>query len=166
MNRCIKCGNRIAEKTNICPVCQHQLLRKLPLNPLHMIIIFLSLTILGGFFVWYSVNKFSTPTKKDIIAKSKDFREIAWAEKRIDKFLEQNIFGFVKAFDYTKDVLRIKVEGDLWKSSSVIKRKRFIRNIARARKILGFSDNVIVEDYRLPLNYASFSSIGMSFEHH
>lgn len=113
------------------------------------------LFLLCLYFIWLFASKVDITFKHGNSEPVADTNARVWAQNKINNFLTN---GYVSGHKDLSEGLMIEVVGNEWKSMSRIKRKSFIRNIARARKILGVPNNITVIDNISQTVYATYST--------
>ena len=113
--------------------------------------------LLCFYFIWLFASKVDITFKQGNSEATVDTEAKIWAENKINELLTNNFYGCISAHKDLSEGLIIEVTGNEWKSLSDIKKRAFIRNIARARRILEVPNNVTVVDNISQAIYATYS---------
>jgi hypothetical protein len=101
-------------------------------------------------------NRLVNPPSKLPPAKSTDLEKIEASNKILDSLLVGNRYGFVVEYRDKERFLEIMVDGKLWKTVSLTDKKRFLKEIAKARATLGLFPEIRVIEYKSKVELASF----------
>jgi hypothetical protein len=78
--------------------------------------------------------------------KSSDPYEVKLAEETLDSLLTKNKYGFVREYHDMERYVEIAVDGSLWKRFAIQEKRTFLKDLSRARTILGLIPDVKIFD--------------------
>jgi hypothetical protein len=87
--------------------------------------------------------------------KSSDPYEVKLAEETLDSLLTKNKYGFVREYHDMERYVEIAVDGSLWKRFSIQEKRTFLKDLSRARTILGLIPDVKIFDSKKGMELAS-----------
>ena len=87
--------------------------------------------------------------------KSSNPYEIKHAEEMLDSLLSKNKYGFVKEYHEMEKYVEITVDGSSWKRFSIQEKRAFLKDVSRARTILGLIPDVKIFDSKKGMDLAS-----------